>query len=146
MTEIEKIGEENFIDFDPKAVSKVPHAAGIIELADITREVIYIDASPDINKKMFELCEKYNMPVRMKRFIPDDYRKYNYIIAEKLLNKAYVLQSTGKHWSNIYWAGQNIQNQKESVADIAKRGELRQIRNVGDKIEKMILEVIKGKS
>jgi len=96
----------------------------------------------DINKEIFELCDKYGIPVRMKRFIPDDYRKYNYIIAEKLLNKAYMLQSIGKAWSSIFWAGQNIQNLKESVVDIAKRGELTQIRNIGGKIEKFILDEI----
>lgn len=60
MTEIEKIGEENFSDFDPKAISKTPHVAGVIELADISREVIFIDASPDINKKLFDLLSSYN--------------------------------------------------------------------------------------
>ena len=68
MTEIEKIGEENYNDFDPKTISKVPHVAGIIELADIAREVIFIDASPDINKKLFELINSYNPCLEKVKF------------------------------------------------------------------------------
>ncbi|MFH1597997.1 MAG: hypothetical protein ABIB97_02915 [Patescibacteria group bacterium] len=60
MAEIEKIGEESFIAFDKKNISKVPHVAGIIELANLEREVIYIDSSPDINKKLFELIDSYD--------------------------------------------------------------------------------------
>ncbi|MBU1149201.1 hypothetical protein KKI23_03865 [Patescibacteria group bacterium] len=60
MVEIEKIGEESWQDFDAKLISQVPHAAGLIELADIKREVIYLDGGPDLNKKLFELLETYN--------------------------------------------------------------------------------------
>lgn len=60
MTEIEKIGEESFITFDAKNISKVPHVAGVIELADIGREVIYLDSSPDLNKRLFELLDSFD--------------------------------------------------------------------------------------
>ena len=89
-------------------------------------------------KKMFELCEKYNLKHRMKRYIPNDYRKLNYLIAEKFLNEAYILQYTGKTWSNLFWAGQNIQNLKESISDIANRTELHKIRNVNVDLETRI--------
>ena len=78
------------------------------------------------------------MPVRIKRYIPDDYRRENYIIAEKLLNKAYFDMMQGKSSSYINWAGMNIQNLKESIRDVAGRGELRSIRNVGEWIEDFI--------
>ena len=77
---------------------------------------------------------------RIKRFIPDDFRKLNYIISEKLLNHAYYLQMTGQIWSNIYWAGMNIQNLKESLAYIAARNELIKIRNVDRRIETYIMK------
>jgi len=96
----------------------------------------------NICRKLFALCEMYDIPYRIKRFIPDDFRKMNYIIAEKLLNRAYYLQMTGKAWSNLYWAGMNIQNQKEPVEDIAKRSELHLIRNVNDEISEFILQEI----
>jgi len=93
-----------------------------------------------INKKMLSLCEKYKLPYRMKRFIPNDYRRMNYIIAEKLLNESFRLQILGKAWSKKHWAGMNIQNLKESLLAVAKRNELQKIRNVNDKIEAFIRE------
>ncbi|MEW6680852.1 MAG: hypothetical protein AB1297_07560 [bacterium] len=90
------------------------------------------------NKKLFALCQKHKIPYRIKRFIPNDFRRENYLIAEKLLNKAYELQILGKAWSNTHWAGQNIQNLKESIIDVAKRGDLPKIRNVNAEIEKFI--------
>jgi DNA repair photolyase len=98
--------------------------------------------SKKITKKILELCEKYDLSYRMKRFIPDDFRKLNYMISEEFLNEAYVLQFTGKPWTNLFWAGQNIQNLKVSIAEIANRNDLQSIRNVNDSLEKRINEFI----
>ncbi|MFX1519746.1 MAG: radical SAM protein [Promethearchaeota archaeon] len=92
------------------------------------------------SKKMLDLCVKYDLPYRVKRFIPNDFRRMNYIISEKLLNEAYRLQMLGKAWSNKHWAGLNIQNLKESIVNIAKRNELQKIRNVTNEIEAFIRE------
>jgi hypothetical protein len=100
-----------------------------------------------IHKMMFELCKKYNMPWRIKRYIPDDFRRENYIIAEEFLNEAYMEQSLGRPYSNLFWAGMNIQIQKESLRSIAARGELQKIRNIDEKLEERIksrLESIKN--
>ena len=96
--------------------------------------------SAGIHRKMFELCEKYGLSYRMPRFIPDDFRRENYIIAEELLVEAYVAQSLGKPWTNVHWAGQNINNLKEPIRSIAGRGELRGIRNVNRELEKRIMK------
>ncbi len=96
-----------------------------------------------INEKFLALSKKYNLPYRAKRWIPNDYRKENYIIAEKLLNEAYLIQMRGKQWSNSFWAGQNIQNLRESICDIAKRNELSEIRNVNGKVESFIKEQLR---
>ena len=76
--------------------------------------------------------------MEIKRFIPNDFRRINYIIAEKLLNEAYNLQLLGKAWSKKHWAGMNIQNLNESLLAVAKRNELQKIRNVNDEIEAFI--------
>lgn len=91
-----------------------------------------------LSKTFFNTAREIEMPVRIKRYIPDDYRRENYIIAEKLLNKAYFDMMQGKSSSYINWAGMNIQNLKESIRDVAGRGELRSIRNVGEWIEDFI--------
>jgi DNA repair photolyase len=95
-----------------------------------------------INRKLLDLCNKYELPFRIKRFIPEDFRRLNYLISEKLLNHAFFLQVTGQVWSDIHWAGMNIQNLKESVADIAGRNELRKIRNVNSRIEAYIMKFL----
>jgi hypothetical protein len=96
--------------------------------------------STNITRKFLAIAEKYQMPTRMRRYIPQDHRKLNYIIAEKLLNEAYQLQTLGENWSNTFWAGQNIQNLKESITQVAARNELNKIRNVNDKVESFIRE------
>jgi len=95
-----------------------------------------------ITRRFLDLCEEYRMPFRIKRFIPDDYRAENYRIAEKLLNEAYLLMVTGKSWTALHWAGMNIQNLKESIVEVAGRGELRSIRSVSGKIEDLILNYL----
>jgi DNA repair photolyase len=91
-----------------------------------------------IARRFLDLCKEFSMPYRIKRFIPEDHRAQNYRIAEKLLNQAYELMITGKAWTNLHWAGMNIQNLKESIAEVARRGELRNIRNVTSGIEAAI--------
>ncbi|UCB45737.1 MAG: radical SAM protein [Spirochaetota bacterium] len=90
------------------------------------------------NLLMKNLCEKHSLACRIKRYIPDDYRKQNYRIAEHLLNQSYENQISGKTWTNIFWAGMNIQNLKEPIEEIAKRGDLKTVRNVNESIEGFI--------
>lgn len=66
-----------------------------------------------------------------------------YLIAQKLLDEAYVSQMLGKPWTNTFWAGQNINNLKESIQDIAARGELQKIRNVNPSIEESLLDLLR---
>jgi hypothetical protein len=98
------------------------------------------------SKKIFALLKKYNLPSRLKRYIPADFRKYNYIVSEKFLNEACRLQDLGKKYSNLYWAGMNIQNLKEDIRGIAGRGELKTIRNVNEDVEKKIITILKEES
>ena len=44
----------------------------------------------------------------------------------------------GKAWSNMFWAGQNIQNLSESLEEIWQRNELSKIRNVEGDIKNQI--------
>ena len=95
-----------------------------------------------ISQVMLELCERYNLQYRINRYIPDDFRKQNYMIAEEILNESYLAQLSGKPWKNLFWAGQNINNLKESIAEIANRGELQSIRNIDAKLEERIEKML----
>ncbi len=88
-----------------------------------------------LHPKLLNSCEKYNLPVREKRWIPKDYRKWNYKISELLLNKVYIDElKTGKSNKTMMWAGLNLNNLEESIIDIYKRGELLKIRNFTKKV------------
>ncbi len=93
-----------------------------------------------ISRQIIELCDKYGISTRTKRFIPNDFRQWNYIVAEKMFDESYLAQVNGKAWSKVYWAGQNVQNLKESIIDIAARGELQTIRNVDTAIAARIMQ------
>jgi DNA repair photolyase len=95
-----------------------------------------------INRMMLDLCEEFGMAFRIKRYIPNDCREMNYRVAERILNESYAKQIRGKAWSNLFWAGQNINNLKESINDVADRGELQSIRNVNAEVESQMLSLI----
>ncbi|MEL7001469.1 MAG: radical SAM protein [Bacteroidota bacterium] len=88
--------------------------------------------------KLQELCLKHRLPIRMKRFIPEDYRKWNYVVAEKLLNERYFCHLEGKNNQELFWAAFNIHNLKESIKTMSERGHLSTIRNVKGSILKQI--------
>jgi DNA repair photolyase len=88
-----------------------------------------------INNKAWKLCQKYEINVRIKRWIPSDYRKWNYKIAELLLNREYIdILSTGKSNRTMMWAGLNLNNLEESILNVYKRGELQTLKNFNVKI------------
>lgn len=84
---------------------------------------------------LFELSEKYEIPFRIKRFIPNDFRGENYQIAEKLFQESFFNQmSTGKNWEHLFWAAHDIQNLKSPIRTLAQMGMLDTIKNVSGEI------------
>jgi DNA repair photolyase len=49
-----------------------------------------------IHRKMLELCERHQLAFRIKRYIPEDFRKQNYLVAQKLLDESYLCQLLGR--------------------------------------------------
>jgi DNA repair photolyase len=93
----------------------------------------------NLHLKLFSLCEKYNMPIRVKRWIPSDYRKWNYKISELLLNKEYIDSiKTGKSNKTMMWAGLNLNNLENSILDVYKNGNLSKLKNFNHQIIKYI--------
>jgi DNA repair photolyase len=75
-------------------------------------------------------CEVRGLSLRIPRYVPADYRASNYRVAESLLCEAYERQLRGEPFESLHWAGQHVQNLRESIEDVAARGELETIRNV----------------
>jgi len=95
-----------------------------------------------LSKRFFDAARDVGMPWRLQRFIPSDYRADNYRVAQIFLDEAYEHQCLGRAWSNLHWAGQNIQNLKEPLGDIAARGQLTSIRNVTPALARQIGELL----
>lgn len=94
------------------------------------------------HQKLLALSQKHSLPHRIKRFIPDDWRKTNYKIAERMLNVSYERQMLGQSWEKLFWAAQNIQNLKEPIEAVAARGELGHINNVRGHIKRRIEKIL----
>ncbi len=88
-----------------------------------------------LHPKLLNYCEEYGLPIREKRWIPNDYRKWNYKISELLLNKEYLdVVKTGKSNNAMKWAGLNLNNLEESIISVYKRGDLSKLNNFNKKI------------
>ena len=94
------------------------------------------------HERLFALSQKHKLPHRIKRFIPNDWRRTNYRIAERMLNVAFERQMLGQSWETLFWAAQNIHNLKEPLEAVAARGELGQINNVRGRIKTRIQKIL----
>ena len=97
-----------------------------------------------MHQKLLALCQKYDIAVREKRWIPNDYRKWNYKISELLLVKDYMNKLTsGKSNKSFYWAGLNLNNLEESIISVYKRGELATLKNFNSEVIKFVEPYLK---
>ncbi|MFX1365078.1 MAG: radical SAM protein [Promethearchaeota archaeon] len=102
------------------------------------------DYTKRINTRLWNLCQKYKVNIRVKRWIPSDFRKWNYILSEFLLNSEYIdALKTGKTNKKLMWAGLNLNNLDESILDVYKRGELHTIKSFTPKIIRIVESYLK---
>lgn len=81
------------------------------------------------NRLLRELAAEQELAVRIPRYLPGDDRYWNYLVAENLLNEAYFRQlEGGAGWEAWFWAGQNIQNLKQSLRELPDPGRIRNVR------------------
>ena len=98
------------------------------------RSINWKDYSRRINSIVINLCKKYGLSLRMKRWIPRDYRKWNYKISELLSNKHYYDTLEGRPYKTMMWAGLYLNNLTESIIEVYKRGELSKLKGFTSKI------------
>ncbi|MFX0072700.1 MAG: radical SAM protein [Candidatus Hermodarchaeota archaeon] len=92
-----------------------------------------------LHPKLLKLCREYDIAFRIKRWIPLDYRKWNYKISELLLNKEYMQTlETGVTNNGMKWAGLHLNNLEESLLDIYRRGELSRLQNFDKNIINLV--------
>jgi len=92
---------------------------------------------------LYELCKKFNLSVRVKRWIPKDFRKWNYKISELLLNKEYVESITkGINNNKLKLAGRHLNNLPESIIEVYRRGELSRLNSFTPEIIDIVEDYI----
>lgn len=74
--------------------------------------------SSAIEHLLLNLCDKHHIATRVKRYLPDDFRRENYRIAEQLFSMAGRAQITGQPWSKIFWTAHDIQKLKVSIREM----------------------------
>jgi len=98
-----------------------------------------------MHSKLFKLANDYKIPIRVKRWTPKDYRKWNYKVSELLLNKEYIDSVTlGKSNKNMKWAGLYLNNLTESIIDVYKRGDLKSLDNFNSEVINLVEPFIKN--
>ena len=130
-----------------KKLEQSPYKNIIDPLLELFGENIYPSGAyaQKIHHLLKNLCRKYDLAWREKRWIPRDYRKWNYKIAEFLLNTEYEnMLETGKSDNTMKWAGLTLNNFEESIIDIYKRGKLHKKKNFTKRIIQLIEPMIKN--
>jgi DNA repair photolyase len=94
------------------------------------------------HSQLLELCARYDLPIRIPRFLPSDFRRINYEIAQRMLDAANRQQLQGRPAKNLLWAGLHIQNLSESLTAIAMRDELHTIPNVRGPILRRLRRIL----
>jgi len=92
---------------------------------------------------IINLCEKYNIPFKINRYIPQDYRKYNYELASKFMEKSVISFLNNTEWKRYFWAALNIQNLTESVSDILKRYEISTVKQIDKDMDELIDKILR---
>jgi DNA repair photolyase len=97
-----------------------------------------------ISKKVVQLCNKYSVNYRIKRrWIPSDYRRVNYLVAQELADRAYELQLQGKFSNRYLWAANYINNLPQSISILAQNDQLETIQNVKGEVKQEVERLIK---
>lgn len=71
-----------------------------------------------IENLLQNLCDKHHIATRVKRYLPDDYRRENYRIAENLFAMAGRAKITGQPWSKMFRTAHYIQKLKVSIKEL----------------------------
>lgn len=69
---------------------------------------------------LFDLAAQFELPVRIPRWIPYDYRNNNYRLAEALFAEAYKRQMLGGDWHGLFWGAHNIQNFSSDILTLTE--------------------------
>jgi hypothetical protein len=73
-------------------------------------------------RKVLELAAEYNIRLRPRRFIPDDYRHENYWLAGRLADQAYQMRLEGRPFRDHLTAARRINDLSQDIRNIVING------------------------
>ncbi len=96
-----------------------------------------------LNKKIFKLAKKHNVPVRIPSYIFKDILDENSLVIVILEHLDYLLKLQGRS-SPYSYSAYAISKLNEPISNM--KGNLRDIKGVGKTTEKIILDILKNKT
>lgn len=72
--------------------------------------------SHTIFSQIEQLCQKYHLSLRIPRWIPNDFRRVNYILAEHLFQESVFFSPSHPLRSSYFWAAQALHNLDHEIS------------------------------
>lgn len=88
-----------------------------------------------VNLNILQLCKNTGLDIAIKRFLPQDFRYYNYSISEKILNEARIEFLLGKNKTEWYVDGLRIQELNDSIHNLFLMNQLGTLPFVNENLE-----------
>ncbi|MCY3413558.1 MAG: hypothetical protein INQ03_18090 [Candidatus Heimdallarchaeota archaeon] len=108
------------------------------------REVPCTSYFEELMPRVQKIVKKFSIPLRMQRYLPNDFRYNNYILAEKLLTESYDQLLFGKRNNQLHWAAMHIQNLDRDIMDYYDSdalSEIQGVKEISSRIKKDIREI-----
>jgi len=102
--------------------------------------------SSGIEHLLQNLCDKHHIATRVKRYLPGDYRRENYRIAEKLFAMAGRAQIAGRPWSKMFWTAHDIQRLKVSIKELDREHLEKELGRADGGLMQLIEEMLADRS
>jgi len=94
--------------------------------------------------RLLDLAARYQLPLRMKRFIPKDYRRENYWLAGRLADSALIRWCSGEPFRLHLRAARLINNLRRDVRNILREGEVHRIEGIDTAVWPEIDRLLSG--
>ena len=93
---------------------------------------------------LLELASEYRIPLRVKRHLPQDYRRENYWVAALLANRAYQRKMQGKRFRNYLKLAERVDRLGLDIRNLIRRGDLRTALEIPDELWPDMVELTGG--
>lgn len=102
----------------------------------------------DYIRKIYELISAlssfYQVPIRIRRFIPNDFRRENFWLAERLANSGYLRILKGMPFREHFRLARIFNNLRIDIRNVIRQNELRNVIHTTDELWTEIEQLLRG--